>query len=111
MKFIKRFDVKKRISKNIEGVLYLKDGVAVISIPTPQSTKKLVDIGLTEDGIGIVLKDVKNEPSKAGYYRIKKQIDKNDLPVELRGEGYKYCIPGKEIEKNEFLFKFSSASL
>ena len=109
MKFIKRFE--RRYPHYGFGAVtcYIKDGCMKVVISRPGM--ELKETGLTADGIGVVLEKSKKQDKASNKIQIIRKIEFNDLPSELRCEGYRYFIPGKEVAENEFLFKFSAASI
>jgi hypothetical protein len=107
MVFIKHFNGRGgNHGEKMVGSAVFCDGKLTIRLP---NTKDVVESGITEDGFGVVTKTV--EPRKSPYTMIITKYNKEDLPVELRGQTYKFRIIAEQISENEFLFPFNKATM
>lgn len=89
------------------GSLVINNGYLRIRINVPNA--KIKDIGLIKGGIGIVLEESKNRKTKCVQNVIKYEDD--DIPIELRGEKYKFRIKAEKISDMEFAFYFKKAEM
>lgn len=89
------------------GSLTINNGYLRIRINVPNA--RLKDIGLIKGGIGIVLEESKNRKTKIVQNTIKYEED--DIPVELRGEGYKFRIKAEKVSDMEYVFYFKKAEM
>lgn len=107
MEFIK--PIIRRRGGHVAGVgsLIISNGYLRIRINVPNA--KIKDIGLIKGGIGVVLKESKNRKMKFVQNIIK--YEDGDIPVELRGEGYKFRIKAEKISDMEFVFYFKKADM
>lgn len=107
MEFVKHFNSRGgHHGEKMVGSAVFCDGKLTIRLP---NTKDVVESGITEDGFGVVTKTV--EPRKSPYTMIITKYNKEDLPVELRGQTYKFRIIAEQISENEFLFPFNKATM
>lgn len=99
-----------RDGQKMVGSAIFGDGVLVIRLP---NTKAVIEKGFVEgdfgEGFGVVTKDI--PAKKSPYSYVKTVIDVNDLPVELRGQKYKFRIYAEQLSENEFVFPFSRAKM
>lgn len=107
MEFIKHFNQRGgHSSGDFKGAAVFSDGFLTIRLP---NTKAVVEKGYIDGGFGVVTKDVK--PKKSPYIVINTEIDKEYLPVELRGETYKFRIEAEYLSENEIVFPYSRARM
>lgn len=107
MEFVKRFHSRGGYhgEKSIGSAIFA-DGKLTIRLP---NTKTVVESGITESGFGVVTGD--GQAHKSPYTLLIKKYDKEDLPVELRGQAYKFRINAEQISENEFVFPFNKAKM
>lgn len=107
MTFVKRFNGRGgNHGEKMVGSAVFCDGKLTIRLP---NTKDVVEKGITEDGFGVVTKTIK--PRKSPYTMIVTKYEKDDLPVELRGDTYKFRIIAEQISEDEFVFPFNKATM
>lgn len=107
MEFVKHFYSRGGYhGERCIGSAIFADGKLTIRLP---NTKAVVESGITESGFGVVTKDC--EARKSPYTLLVKKYDREDLPVELRGQTYKFRINAEQISENEFVFPFNRAKM
>lgn len=107
MTFVKHFNNRGGFhGEKMVGSAVFCDGKLTFRLP---NTKIVVESGITEDGFGVVTKTV--GPRKSPYTMIITKYNKEDLPVELRGQTYKYRIVAEQISEDEFVFPFNKATM
>lgn len=108
MEFIKPIN-RQRGGNHVAGIgsLIISNGYLRIRINAPET--RLKDIGLIKGGIGVVLEESKNRKIKCVQNKIKYEED--DIPVELRGEGYRFRIKAEKVSDMEFAFYFKKAEM
>ena len=89
------------------GSLIISNGYLRIRINV--SNTKIKDIGIIKGGIGVVLEESKNRKTNVVQNIIRYETD--DIPVELRGEKYKFRIKAEKISDMEYVFYFKKAEM
>ena len=107
MTFVKHFTNRGgNHGEKMIGSAIFADGKLTIRLP---KTKVVVESGITESGFGVVTKDTTSR--KSPYAMIVTKYNKEDLPMELRGQTYKFRIIAEQISENEFVFPFNKATM
>lgn len=104
MEFIKTLNTKN--SKRGLGFAKLSNGQIDICLTCEK--KKIINVGLINDGIGVELKDSETA-AKTPYVQAHRLYDETDIPANLQSEGYKFKIPANQISENEYVFMFKDA--
>lgn len=107
MNFIKDFNVRKGREPGF-GSLCIANGFLKLKINVPNA--HIVKIGATKDGIGCIIK-TGDKNKKTPYVATCFRYDKDWLPVNFQGEGYKFSIPAKKISDTEYEFMFCNAKM
>lgn len=107
MTFVKHFNTRGGFhGEKMVGSAVFCDGKLTIRLP---NTKDVVESGITEDGFGVVTRTV--PARKSPYTLIITKYEKDDLPVELRGQTYKFRIIAEQVSEDEFVFPFNKATM
>ena len=107
MTFVKHFNGRGgHHGEKMVGSAVFCDGKLVIRLP---NTKDVVESGIIEGGFGVVTKTV--TARKSPYTMITTKYEKDDLPVELSGQTYKFRIIAEQISEDEFVFPFNKATM
>lgn len=109
MEFIKPIVRRRGGNHHVAGIgsLIINKGYLRIRINVPNA--RLKDIGLIKGGIGVVLEESKNRKMK--YVQNTIMYGEDDIPVELRGKGYKFRIKAEKVSDMEFAFYFKKAEM
>lgn len=107
MNFIKDFNVRKGREPGF-GSLYIANGFLKLRINVPNAHVEAM--GAVEDGIGCVIK-AGDKNRKTPYIATCFKYEKDWLPCNFQGEGYRFSIPAKKISDTEFVFLFKNAKM
>ena len=107
MDFIKNFNVRKGREPGF-GSIYIDKGYMKIRINV--SNAHIIDMGLIDGGIGCVIK-TGDKNRKTPYVAACIKYEKDWIPSELQGTGYKFSIPAKKLSDTEYAFMFNSAKM
>ena len=107
MEFIKNFNIRRGREPGC-GSIYITNGCLKVRINVPNA--HVTDMGLIDGGIGCVI-TTGDKNRKTPYVAASMKYQKDWLPPELQGAGYKFTIPAQKLSDTEYAFLFCNAKM